>query len=241
MANVVGSNVINLGVVLGGSALVGALPTPGPLVRRDGPILVGATLLVTGLVADLSLTRVEGVLLTASLVGYLGVVAYRGFAGPYLAIDAPVPDATPAREGVRVVVGLVAVVVGAELLVGGAVGIASRAGISDWLIGETVVALGTSAPEIVASAAAIRQGRVDVSVGNVFGSCSINLLGVLGVAAVLRPLTIAPAAIRATVWLSAVTALAVVLAATRGQVSRREGIILFIAGVADWLALVLFG
>jgi cation:H+ antiporter len=238
VANVVGSNVINLGVVLGGSALVGALPTPGPLVRRDGPILVGATLLVTGLVADLSLTRVEGVLLTASLVGYLGVVAYRGFAGPYLAIDAPVPDATPAREGVRVVVGLVPVVVGAELLVGGAVGIASRAGISDWLIGETVVALGTSAPEIVASAAAIHQGRVDVSVGNVLGSCSINLLGV---AAALRPLTIAPAAIRATVWLSAVTALAVVLAATRGQVSRREGIILFIAGVADWLALVLFG
>jgi cation:H+ antiporter len=241
VANVVGSNVVNLGIVLGGTALLGALPTAGALVRRDGPVLLGSTLLVAGLVADLRLGRVEGVVLAGLAVGYLGWLGYQGLAGPDPEVEDPDDDAAPAREALRIVLGVAAIVVGAELLVGGAVGLAGAAGLSEWLVGETVVALGTSAPEIVASAAAIRQGRVDISAGNVFGSCVINLLGVLGVAAMLRPLPLASVAVEATLWLSVVTVLAVVLAASSRQLSRPEGAVLFLVGVTDWLLVALLG
>ena len=241
VANVVGSNVINLGIVLGGSAVVRALPTPGGIVRRDGPVLVGATLLVAVFVLELRLTATEGVVLVTLLLAYLGFLGYRGLGGPDLGVDGPVPERRLAPDAVRVVVGLVTVVVGAELLVGGAVGLARVAGVSEWLIGETVVALGTSAPELVASAAAIRQGRLDVSAGNVFGSCVVNLLGVLGVAATLRPLVLAPVAIEATVGLGAVTALAVLLTVSRRGLSRLEGALLVAVGLADWLVVALTG
>lgn len=241
VANVVGSNVVNLGIVLGGTALLGALPTASALVRRDGPVLLGSTLLVAGLVADLRLGRVEGVVLAGLAVGYLGWLGYQGLAGPDPEVEDPDDDAAPAREALRIVLGVAAIVVGAELLVGGAVGLAGAAGLSEWLVGETVVALGTSAPEIVASAAAIRQGRVDISAGNVFGSCVINLLGVLGVAAMLRPLPLASVAVEATLWLSVVTVLAVVLAASSRQLSRPEGAVLFLVGVTDWLLVALLG
>lgn len=241
VANVVGSNVINLGIVLGGTALFGALPTPPDIIRRDGPVLVGATLLAAVLVADLRLSRVEGLVLAALVVAYLGLLGYRGLRSGDLAVDEPVPDGSPARDGLRTVVGLVVVVIAADLLVGGAVSLATRVGVSDWLIGETVVALGTSAPEIVASAAAIRQGRTEISAGNVFGSCIINLLGVLGVAAVIQPLAVPGVALEATGWLAVLTLLAVVLTATDRTISRAEGAVLFLVGLTDWLIVALFG
>jgi cation:H+ antiporter len=241
VANVVGSNVVNLGIVLGGSAAVSALPTPGDIVRRDGPVLLGATLLATAFVADLRLTRLEGAVLVTLLAAYLGLLAYRGVAGPSLEVDTAIAERRVAVDTVRVAVGLLAVVVGADLLVDGAVGIARTAGISEWLIGETVVALGTSAPEIVASAAAIRQGRLEVSAGNIFGSCAVNLLGVLGLAAVLRPLALSAVAIEASLGLCAITLLAVGLAVSRRVVSRLEGALLLTVGLADWLVVALFG
>ncbi|WP_276258717.1 sodium:calcium antiporter [Haloglomus litoreum] len=242
VANVVGSNVINLGIVLGGAAAVRAMPTPAALARRDGPVLVGATLLVAVLVADLQLGRLEGGLLAVLLLAYIGRLAVLGIArGPDLGVDTPVPEHRPAVDALWLLGGLVAIVVGAELLVDGAVGIAGAAGLSDWLVGETVVALGTSAPEIVASVAAIRQGRLDVSAGNVFGSCVVNLLGVLGVAATVRPLTLAPVAVEATVWLCVVTGLAVLLTVTRRTLSRTEGALLLAVGVVDWLVVAILG
>jgi cation:H+ antiporter len=241
VANVVGSNVVNLGIVLGGSAVFTALPTPGDIVRRDGPVLVGATLLVVAFVADLRLTRLEGAVLMTLLIAYLALLAYRGVAGPSLEVDAAITERRAAVDVLRVVVGLVAVVVGADLLVGGAVDIARAAGVSDWLIGETVVALGTSAPEIVASAAAIRQGRFEVSAGNVFGSCVVNLLGVLGLAAALRPLALSAVAVEASLGLCAVTLLAVGLAVSRRTLSRAEGALLLAVGLADWLVVALVG
>jgi cation:H+ antiporter len=242
VANVVGSNVVNLGIVLGGGAAVRAMPTPGALVRRDGPVLVGATLLVAALIADLQLGRAEGVVLAVLLLAYLGRLAIRGAArGPDLGVDTPVPEHRPAVDALWLLGGLVAIVVGAELLIEGAVGLAAAGGLSDWLIGETVVALGTSAPEIVASVAAIRQDRLDVSAGNVFGSCVVNLLGVLGVAAALRPLTLAPVAVEATLWLCVVTGLAVLLTVTRRVLSRAEGALLLAVGLTDWLVVALVG
>ncbi|WP_254823858.1 calcium/sodium antiporter [Haloglomus halophilum] len=241
VANVVGSNVVNLGIVLGGSAVFTALPTPGDIVRRDGPVLVGATLLVVAFVVDLRLSRLEGAVLMALLIAYLALLAYRGVAGPSLAVDAAITERRAAVDVLRVLVGLVAVVVGADLLVGGAVDIARAAGVSDWLIGETVVALGTSAPEIVASAAAIRQGRFEVSAGNIFGSCVVNLLGVLGLAAALRPLALSAVAVEASLGLCAVTLLAVGLAVSRRALSRAEGVLLLAVGLADWVIVALFG
>lgn len=235
VANVVGSNVVNLALVFGGGAVFGALPTPGAIVRRDGPVLVGATLLVAAFVVDLRLSGLEGLVLLGLLVAYLGGLAYRGLGSPDLGIDEPVPQRRTAADAIRVVVGLLAVVAGADLLVGGAVGLARAGGVSEWLIGETVVALGTSAPELVASAAAIRQGRLNVSAGNVFGSCIINLLGVLGLAAALGPLALAPVAGEAMLGLGIVTGVAVLLAVSGRSLSRLEGVLLVGIGVADWL------
>lgn len=230
VANVVGSNVLNLGFILGGVALIRSLATSRTLVRRDGLLLVGSTALLLAVAADGRLAALEGGLLFASLLAYLGVLARSGSDGAATAAD---PFHPP--DAVRLVVGLALVVGGGHLLVGSAVDIARVAGVSEWVIGLTIVAAGTSLPEFATSLAAARAGRTGISAGNLVGSCIFNALGVLGLAAVIQPLTVSAVGVEGTAWLLGTTVLVVVLFYTEETLTRLEGAMLVAANAANWL------
>ncbi|WP_336037808.1 calcium/sodium antiporter [Halobacterium yunchengense] len=233
VGNVVGSNVVNLGFILGGVALVHSLPTVEDFLRRDGVALVGTTALALAFLADLRLTRVEGAVLVALLLAYLAVVVRTDGA------SAQPQQADRGRstrfEAARALLGLVAVVASAHVLVVSAADLARFAGVSEWVVGVTVVAAGTSTPEFVASLAAARRGRPGLAAGNLVGSCVFNVLGVLGVAGVVRPLAVAPSALPTTAWLLATTVLVAAMFWTDRVLSRAEGAVLVALNAANWL------
>ena len=231
VANIVGSNVLNLGFILGGVALVGALATSRTLVRRDSVLLVASTVLLLAVAADGRLTAVEGAVLFAALVAYLLLLARGGGDRSVAAVEEPFhwPDAG------RLVVGLALVVGGGHLLVLAAVDIAEVAGVSRWVIGLTIVAAGTSLPEFVTSLAAARQGRTGISAGNLVGSCIFNGLGVLGLAAMVNPLSVSTAGVEGTAWLLGTTVLVLVMFYTDATLSRLEGALLVALNAVNWL------
>ncbi|WP_276259760.1 calcium/sodium antiporter [Haloglomus litoreum] len=241
VGNVVGSNLFNFGIVLGGVLLLGAVPVAESLRRRDGPAVVIATVALALVLADLRLTRPEGLALLALFVGYLavllrGTLREAGATAEARALDSAMPDAS-GRVGllVRVVVGLGLILFGADLLVRSAVDLARLAGLSEWVIGETVVAAGTSAPEIAASLVAARRGLGDVAVGNLVGSNVFNGLVVLGAAGLVAPATVTPAAIPTVVWLVGLTLVVAGFLWTGSRFARAEGVVCLLANGGRWV------
>lgn len=201
LGNVVGSNILNILLVLGLSAAIGSLTIEQRIIKRDIPIVMVMSLVAYGLVLNESLHRLEGAALFVGLLGYLW----------WLLRDARRADSTktPAAGEVAellegsmatkplafqiglIVVGLALLVAGSRLLVGSATQIAEAFGVSDLIIGLTVVAAGTSLPELATSVMAAYRGQRDIAVGNVVGSNIFNILGVLGASAALAPSGIA--------------------------------------------------
>lgn len=193
MGNAVGSNIANLALVLGLAALFWPVTVHSQLLRREYPLLLGVTLIFAAMCLDGSLGRLEGLLLVAGLIGYLGW-SLRGTRDSRedtlvteSAAEAP-PQLSVPWASLWLVLGLAALVGGSWLLVTGAKEVALELGLSPLVIGLTVVALGTSLPELATSLAAAAKGESDLAVGNVVGSCLFNLLGVLGVPALFGAL-----------------------------------------------------
>ncbi|GAB4373457.1 MAG: calcium/sodium antiporter [Acidobacteriota bacterium] len=232
VANVVGSNIFNLGIILGGCALFSALEAGRAAVRRDGPLLVAVSLAVALALLDGRLTRLEGGLLFAGLLAYLLLL---GQDRSPLEEEIPTGPATW-LSGVRLVAGLAGVVAGGKLLVVSASDLAAMAGVPQWLIGLTIVAAGTSASELATSIVASRRGRHAIVVGNLVGSDIFNMLGVLGVAAMARPITLTEGGDYAFAFVSLVVTclLVAVFLRTGSRISRREGLILVLVGVLRW-------
>ena len=186
VGNVVGSNIANVGLILGVAALVRPIVSDASVLRRDLPILVGATLLGALVLHDRAVGRAEGAVLVVGLVAYLAwsVWSARRDAAPP---EVPVAGSM-GRSLLWIALGLGGLIVGSRLFVGGAVGLAEAAGVSNAVIGLTVVALGTSAPELATSIVAAVRGESEIAVGNVVGSNLFNVLGILGAAALVRPL-----------------------------------------------------
>jgi len=237
VGNVVGSNVANVGLILGLAALLRPFDVPRSLLRFDLPVMIGATVLVAVLLSDDRVGLVEGALLVAGLVAYIGLSVWRARADRAAdALMGEVPTVTgPAwLDPLLVVAGLALLVGGAELLVGGAVALAEHFGVSDALIGLTIVAIGTSLPELATSIVAALRGEGAIAAGNAVGSNLFNLLGILGVAAVVHPLH--ASGIRPTDLL-ALAAFAVVLLPlmlTGRRLARPEGALL-LAGYASYV------
>jgi cation:H+ antiporter len=230
VGNAVGSNLFNIGLVLGTVALLGTLRAPRLVRHRDAPVMLGATGLAALTLYDLRLSRLDGLLLLGGLAAYLVVLA-RDDDGPD---TAPPPDARPVVTAGRVLLGLALVVVGADLLVSSASDLARLVGLSEWVIGETVVAVGTSSPELVAGLAAARRGATDAAVGNVVGSNVFNLLGALGLVAVLRPAVVDPAATSTVLWLVGLTVLVSVLLYSDEAFTRGEGVVCMVVNATRW-------
>lgn len=201
LGNVLGSNIANIGLILGLAAMIRAVPVKLQLLRREMPLMLLATVAVWALAARGSIGRLEGVLLFAALCGFSWLTLIwarrerasveREFErfGHGLGLNEP---STLRVEIAWVIAGLGALTLGAHLLVASAVEIAMRFGVSEFLISVTMVALGTSLPELATSLIAMVRGESDVLVGNIVGSNIFNLLGALGVSAMIRPIPVAP-------------------------------------------------
>lgn len=195
LGNVVGSNIFNVLFILGLSALVAPLMVSAQVVRRDVPIMIGVSVLALVLTWNGRIGPTEGVLLMVGIVVYTAVQVRLGLRdrsrnGRVAAMD---PGRPPAANGsllgnlALIVVGLVVLWIGSRWLVDGAIEIAQRLGVSQLVIGLTIVAAGTSLPEAATSVAASLRGERDIAVGNVVGSNIFNILFVLGAAAIAAP------------------------------------------------------
>jgi cation:H+ antiporter len=246
VANVFGSNVYNLAFILGVVSLVRAIPIAESLVHRDGVALLASTLVGGIAVFDLSVSRAEGAILVALFVAYTAYLLRGGWSEKETTgADAVTRDATErvpfrGRDALFLVGGLALVLVCGDLLVGAASALARGAGISEWVIGGTIVAAGTSTPEFAVSLVAIRRGSLGVSVGNIVGSNVFNITGILGVAALVRPLAVSATALETLAWLFGISVLVVAALWTKRELSRLEGGFLAASELARW-ALGLLG
>lgn len=197
IGNVVGSNIANVLLILGMTALVAPLVVSRQLIRLDVPIMIGASLVTFGLAWDGELSRIDGALLFTAVVVYtlfLIISSRREKAAEVddefakeFGLDEPAkPHAALINAGL-VIAGLVLLVVGSNFLVEGAVALARALGLSELVIGLTVIAIGTSLPELATSIMAAFRGERDIAVGNIVGSNIFNLLCVLGLASLVSP------------------------------------------------------
>jgi len=240
IGNVVGSNIFNLGFILGGAALICAIPTNRTLVWRDTSILVGATLLLLLLVGiDLELGRMDGVILLTLLFSYLYFLWNQRKDEVGSPEDKPAEPTlsfgSPLRDGSQLVAGLLVVAFGSHLLVESASALARDVGVSEWVIGVTIVAAGTSVPELATTLAGVARGRMAMAAGNVIGSDLFNILGVLGVAGILQPMGLDVAARGSLIALCGMVFLVLFLMRTRWRLGRVEGSILVMVGLLRWI------
>jgi cation:H+ antiporter len=247
MGNVVGSNIFNVLFILGLSALIVPLVVHRQLIRQEVPIMFGVTLLMALMVWDGRLNLVESSLLVVLLVVYtvfLVVQSRRETAANQAAVQASTQgvdefeaelqasppgawDAKLPAQLALIAVGLTLLVLGSDWLVGAAVVFAKALGVSDVVIALTIVAAGTSMPEVATSIAAALKGERDIAVGNVVGSNIFNILGCLGISGVVAGsagLVVAPSLLAFDIWVMLAVALACLpMFITGGEIARWEG------------------
>ena len=198
ISNVLGSNLFNLLVVSGACAAIKALPVSKDIKRRDFPfsIIIAVILLfmcVNSIFTGSSsyvINRTEGIILFCGLLAYLGYLVYATMSGRSAAAPEDVKTMSPIKSILFTLLGVAGIIIGGDLTVDAAGDIAAALGMSDTIIGLTVLAVGTSLPELVTSLVATKKGENDLAMGNVIGSNVFNLLGVLGLSATISPVAV---------------------------------------------------
>jgi cation:H+ antiporter len=223
VGNVVGSNIANILLILGLTAFIRPLARRPAAFYRDGSVLAGATLACAVAALGGTLGREPGAMFLVVLIAYVALTYLRERRAPDASAalhehEADLAEPTPKSLWLApafAVGGIALTILGARLLVSGAIGFAAAAGVSETGIGLTVVAVGTSLPELVTSAMAVLRRQGDVAVGNIVGSNIYNLLGILGLTALVQPLTVPEQILRLDLWIMlAVTALLIAFAIT---------------------------
>jgi len=178
IGNALGSNIANIGLVLGVAGIFGKIAMDRNVINIEMPIVFGFTLLGASLLYDGNLSFIDGLIMFSLLAAYLVWSAIKDKSD---AEDIEIDEsASTTKSCLLTLVSLILLVASSKLLVWGAVGVATRFGVSELVIGLTIVAIGTSLPELAASIAAVRQKSSDMVIGNIIGSNSFNILGVLG-------------------------------------------------------------
>lgn len=246
VGNVVGSNIANILLILGIAAIMAPIAIDKTAFRRDGLVLALSTILCAVMIAYGRLTPAFGAVFVLALLAYLAFTVWSGLKTPQATADAA-EDAL--QDPARIPVwrdmfffagGLALTILGARLFVAGAINVAEFLGVSEAVIGLTVVAVGTSLPELVTTIAAARRKQADIAFGNIVGSNIFNLLFILGATALVSPIDVPRSIQTFDIWvMSAVTALLLVFAVTRWRISRIEGgvFLLGYAGYIGWLTL----
>ncbi len=242
IGNAIGSNIANIGMVLGVVAILRPIELKSATLRREMPALLAVTLLTVALFLDSFLSRVDGLVLLTGLIIVMFWLTRLGFrsssSDPLQAeFDAEIPRHMSMRLAIFwLLVGIATLLVGAELMVDGAIDIAKALGVSEVVIGVTLVALATSLPELAVSAVSAFRGEYGLAIGNIVGSNIFNLLAVIGIAAVIQPAALPPSVLSLHIFVMVAFTL-VLFAMTyeydgRGLITRFEGFALLGAYLA---------
>jgi cation:H+ antiporter len=222
LGNVLGSNTANILLILGAGAVTGSIALHANKLARDLAFMVGSTMLLWLFMLDGTVGRLNGLVLVSVLCGFLWI----SLKSKTAQLDALPSELMPAAKAwAMTAVGLVALVLGADWLVSSATTIATALGVSNAVIGLTVVAVGTSLPELATSVRAVSKGETDIAVGNVIGSNIFNIAGILGITSVLMPLTVDGRFLSQDIVWVAITAIGItVIAVTVGKLTKSIGI-----------------
>jgi len=253
LGNAYGSNITNIALIVGLVALISPLTVHSQVVRQELPVLGGVTLISLWCLHDGVISRFDAVLLLALLFGFLGYSIWRSRRSEGDALQADV-EADAAGESMSLksgvvwtLVGLLMLIVSSRFLVWGAVTIAEAFGVSDLVIGLTVVAIGTSLPELASSISAVRKNEHDLVIGNVVGSNLFNTLAVVGLAGMIHPIDVDPdVLVRDWPVMAALTLVLLVFGIGikgQGRINRLEGAVLLASFVAytAWLVYSVIG
>ena len=236
IGNVVGSNIFNLGFILGGTAMIRAINITPKLLYRDGTFLLLATILIYILffgfngwdIAD-SISVTEGAILFIALIGYIIFLFIKKET-----IEETHPESADLQSYLWFGVGLISIVLGGHLMVGHASSLARAFGVSDWVIAVTIVAAGTSAPELATSLTAAFKEKHGMAIGNLIGSDLFNLLGVLGLAGIINPTNIQSDIHSSIVVLIIMVSMVLIMMRTNWQISRLQGTVLVTLNLVRW-------
>ncbi|WP_439256677.1 calcium/sodium antiporter [Lonepinella sp. BR2271] len=239
LGNAYGSNITNIALILGFTALVKPILVHSQVIKQDLPILLIVTALSAYLLYDMQISRLDAVILIAILAGYMAWTIWQGFRQKNVELPEELQHQKymPLSKALFwLVIGLVLLMASSQLLVWGAVEIAHYFGVSDLVIGLTIVAIGTSLPELASSIAAARKGEADLAVGNIIGSNLFNTLAVVGIAGVIHPMDVESAVLsRDVLIMSALTILLFVFGyafkQANGQIGRFKGLLLLLCYV----------
>ncbi|NRA24551.1 MAG: calcium/sodium antiporter [Oleispira sp.] len=240
VGNAIGSNIANIALVLGVTALVAAIPIQKKLIKKEIPLLLLVTIIAGLVLADLTLNLLDAMILIITLVVAIYLLFQQTSDSGEAIIDEDEQaaiDAMPAKNAIFwLVIGLAALLISSKMLVWGATSIAQACGISDLVIGLTIVAIGTSLPELAASVASALKGHHDIAIGNIIGSNIFNLLAVLPITGLIAPLAIDSIVMARDymVMLGLTIALitVIILSFRRGAIPRFTGVILLISYTA---------
>lgn len=240
--NAIGSNIVNIGLVLGVTALVRPIPLKSDTLRREMPALLAVSLLTVSLFLDTRLSRPDGIVMLTGLVIvmiWLARLGSRSAANDPIKMDyeAEIPADVSMKAAVGwLIVGLLTLLIGARWLVDGSINVAEALGVSEVVIGITIVAFGTSLPELAVSLVSALKGEYGLAIGNIVGSNIFNLLAVIGVAATIQPAAVHPSVLSLHIFVMVAFTL-VLFAMTydydgKSQLSRLEGFALLAAYIA---------
>lgn len=250
LGNALGSNIANVGLILGITALIAPISVHSAIIRRELPLLLGIGALVGLLLWGGSLTRLEAGMLIAGFFALIGWTLINAKRGRGDALETEISQELaehpmPLKRALLwLLVGLGLLILSSRVLVWGAVTIAQTLGVSDLVIGLTIVAVGTSLPELAASVIAARKGEHDIAIGNIVGSNMFNLLAVIGIAGLIAPMPEVPPEVMMRDWpmmMAGAVALLVMGYGFRGEgrINRIEGAILLLTFVGYSAYLVL--
>jgi len=242
IGNAIGSNIVNIGLVLGCVALIRPIQLRSATLRREMPALLAVSLLTVSLFLDSFLSRIDGIVMLTGLVIVMIWLARLGMrSAPSDPIkkeyEAEIPKNVATRTAIIwLVVGIATLLVGAHLLVDGSIEIARILGVSEVVIGILLVAFGTSLPELAVSLVSAMKGEYGLAIGNIVGSNIFNLLAVIGIAATIAPSSLAPSVLSLHIFVMVAFTL-VLFAMTydydgKSELSRIEGIALLLAFIA---------
>jgi cation:H+ antiporter len=242
IGNAIGSNIVNIGLVLGCVAIIRPIQLRSATLRREMPALLAVSLLTVSLFLDQYLSRVDGLVMLTGLVIVMIWLARLGLRSSTddpikREFEAEIPTGVPTRAAIIwFIIGLVALLVGAELLVDGAMKVAKYYQIDQVVIGIMLVALGTSLPELAVSLVSALKGEYGLAIGNIVGSNIFNLLAVIGIAATIAPIELEPVVLSLHIFVMVAFTLAL-FAMTydydgKSELSRIEGIALLLAFLA---------
>jgi len=231
IGNVVGSNIANILLVLGLPALIFPIACDAPSIRRDCATMIAASAIFMGLCFTGLLQAWQGLLMLLALIGYLGWTYYTARRNDRQTAEAIMEEIeeiasrpqSALTATVFVLAGLLGLVVGSNMLVKGAVDVARTLGLSEATIGLTMVALGTSMPELATALVAALRRHADVAIGNVIGSNLFNILGIMGITAMVMPVPVPAAFLKFDLWVMIGASLLLAPFVLRGNAIRRVG------------------